>query len=66
MGVNESEIQFNRSDRSYSHLVAHKIHADISRGIKILKCKPKFDIEQGIKNTVDWYLKTEQFKSQYY
>ena len=66
LGVNESEIQFNRSDRSYSHLVAHKIHADISRGIKILKCKPKFDIEQGIKNTVDWYLKTEQFKSQYY
>ncbi|NCT55758.1 NAD-dependent epimerase/dehydratase family protein [bacterium] len=66
MGIPKSKIKIGKSHKNFSDITANKVQADISKAVKMLKYKPQTDIDTGIRNTVKWYLETEQHKHRYH
>jgi nucleoside-diphosphate-sugar epimerase len=66
--INLIEKNLNKTAK-YNYKPFHKADiiatwADINKAKRLLKWSPKVSLEQGIKNTVDWYLKNKYwFKS---
>lgn len=57
MNKSNLEVAINRSSqKDFSKVVVKYVYADVARAGKVLRYTPKVTLEDGLKQTVDWYL----------
>lgn len=62
MNIDPNTVKVSQEHADFSKLLISKEQkADIVRAIRMLKYKPQTSFEEGIRNTVDWYISNNLF-----